>query len=708
MNNLQIKKNSPLQLAIVLTLAAVSQLSFDFLRRNLVLAQASFPLPTAVPSGTNVQIDGSTAMGVINQGLQERFKQKFAGTDVKIADNGTDAAIKELIDGKLDLVAVGRPLTSEEKAQGLMLVPLARPKIAIVVGADNPFKKSLTSAQFVKIFRGEISDWSQVGGKPGAIRLIDRPSTSETRQAFSRYSIFQKAEFKTGSNAVPVSSDRTEDIAKELGTDGISYAIVDNVADKPGIRAVLLHDTPPSDRRYPFSIPLGYVYKGPNPSEPAKAFLGYAIAPENQDIIAKAGFAEGLGSQNTSPEGSPTTLTTASPGTSSEGSPTTLTTASPGTSSEGSTTSTASPETAYVPPGAADSGGETAPFPWWWLLLPLLGIPLLLWLLKGKKPAATPVAAVAPVAPVPPVPPVAPVPVSETSRIILTPRDCQNAYAYWEVPSQQKEELKRQGGRKLALRLYDVTDIPDMDRQTPHSTKQFDCDENLQDLHLPVAVDNRDYLVELGYETSNGEWLRLARSKHIRVPACDTTFGSTGTGTPTKLQASSPTKLQTSSPTKLQDSPTKLQDSPTKLQDSATTLQNNVLATGAAMTAGAAAAAGSFLGFGDREAEAKSRIILVPRNCKEAYAYWEVADEEKEVLRQQGGTRLMLRVYESTNESESSHIQQLECNEQDWDRHMAIPVDNLDYVSELGYLTNDGTWLSLVKSLPVRVPACET
>ncbi|PSB00754.1 DUF4912 domain-containing protein [Merismopedia glauca] len=682
----QIKEISPLQLAILLSLTVVPPSLLSFLTHKLVLAQTSFPVPSAVPSGTNVQIDGSSTMAVINQGLQERFKQKFAGTEVKIGDNGTDAALKDLIDGKLDLVAVGRPLTQEEKAQGLVQVPLVRHKIAVIVGADNPFKKSLTSDQFAKIFRGEISNWSEVGGKPGAIRLIDRPNTSETRQAFSRYSIFQKGDFKTGSNAVPIPSDRTDDVVKELGTDGISYEIADRVADKPGVRAVLLHDTPPSDRRYPFSLPLGYVYKGPNPSEPAKAFLGYAIAPENQDIITKAGFVEGLASQNTSSEASPTTLVTTSPET------------SPTTSSESSASSTASPEIAYVPPATSDSGTETAPFPWWWLLLPLLGIPLLLWLLKGKKPVAAPVAAVAPV------------PVAETSRIILTPRDCQNAYAYWEIPSEQKQELKRQGGQKLALRLYDVTDIPDMDKQTPHSTKQFECDENLPDLHLPISVDDRDYLVELGYETSDGKWLKLARSQSVRVPACNPVPGSIGTDTATKLQTSA-TTLQTTSPTKLQDSPTRLQESATRFQDSSTTLQSSVFPMAAGVATGAAAAASSFMGFGSSEVEPKSRIVLVPRNCQEAYAYWEVPDEEKEVLRQQGGTQLMLRVYESSDRDFSelppSSIQQLECNELDWDRHVSIPVDNLDYVAELGYLTNEGTWLSLVKSLPVRVPACQ-
>ena len=44
------------------------------------------------------------------------------------------------------------------------------------------------------------------------------------------------------------------------------------------------------------------------------------------------------------------------------------------------------------------------------------------------------------------------------SRIVLMPRDPQWAYAYWDIPNDHKEELRRQGGQQLALRIYDVTD----------------------------------------------------------------------------------------------------------------------------------------------------------------------------------------------------------------------------------------------------------
>ncbi|MBE9178986.1 DUF4912 domain-containing protein [Oculatella sp. LEGE 06141] len=103
------------------------------------------------------------------------------------------------------------------------------------------------------------------------------------------------------------------------------------------------------------------------------------------------------------------------------------------------------------------------------------------------------------------------------SRIVLMPRDPQWAYAYWDVPSSHKEELRRQGGSRLALRFYDVTDI-NLEYQRPHSLQQYECDEMAREWYLPIPVSDRDYVVEIGYVAYDGRWLTLARSAPVRIP----------------------------------------------------------------------------------------------------------------------------------------------------------------------------------------------
>ena len=103
------------------------------------------------------------------------------------------------------------------------------------------------------------------------------------------------------------------------------------------------------------------------------------------------------------------------------------------------------------------------------------------------------------------------------SRIVLLPRDPQWAYAYWDIPNEHKQELRQQGGNRLALRFYDVTDI-DLNTQSPHSVQQYECGEVAREWYLPIPVSDRDYSVEIGYMCDDGRWLVLSRSAPVRIP----------------------------------------------------------------------------------------------------------------------------------------------------------------------------------------------
>ena len=103
------------------------------------------------------------------------------------------------------------------------------------------------------------------------------------------------------------------------------------------------------------------------------------------------------------------------------------------------------------------------------------------------------------------------------SRIVLMPRDPQWAYAYWDIPNNHKEELRRQGGQQLALRIYDTTDI-DINSRSPHSVQEYLCDEMAREWYLPIPVSDRDYVADIGYRCADGRWLILARSASVSIP----------------------------------------------------------------------------------------------------------------------------------------------------------------------------------------------
>ena len=256
-------------------------------------------------------------------------------------------------------------------------------------------------------------------------------------------------------------------------------------------------------------------------------------------------------------------------------------------------------------------------------------------------------------------------PTPHDSRIILTPRTCREAYAYWEVDEAHKTALKQQGGNQLALRLYEVTDI-DLYYQAPHSVHEFACDEEAADLHIPIPTDDRDYIAELGYITDEHRWLPLARSPHVRVPAC----------TADDPEAASTVGLNG--------------------RDASVAL-GNPAATGVAA-----------IGQPTVPDRSANRLVLVPRSATDLYAYWELPEQQKQVIQQQGERRLILRVYDITGVDLSNQpprsVQQLECATGSNDRHISVSSYG-DYIATLGYMAPENRWVSLARSTPVRIRA---
>ncbi|CAD5935884.1 hypothetical protein PCC9214_01598 [Planktothrix tepida] len=104
----------------------------------------------------------------------------------------------------------------------------------------------------------------------------------------------------------------------------------------------------------------------------------------------------------------------------------------------------------------------------------------------------------------------------------------------------------------------------------------------------------------------------------------------------------------------------------------------------------------------------QSQIFLLPRDPNWAYAYWDVPNEHKEYLRQQGGIYLLLRVYDVTaidmDTQPPLSMQEYECDEITREWYVPISMSDRDYIAELGYLTRDGRWLVLVRSNHIRIP----
>lgn len=95
-----------------------------------------------------------------------------AGLHVEMPSSlGSGGGIRALIDGKLDVALSSRPLSEEEKGNGLTLAAFGRTPLAFAVGAGNT-TSAVTMAEVVEIYRGNRKVWGD--GTP--VRLVLRPA----------------------------------------------------------------------------------------------------------------------------------------------------------------------------------------------------------------------------------------------------------------------------------------------------------------------------------------------------------------------------------------------------------------------------------------------------------------------------------------------------------------------------------------------------
>ena len=237
-----------------------------------------------------VSTNGSTSMEKVIGALSEQFMADNPGVTITYDATGSGTGIEAASNGSTDIGLSSRALKDEEVASGLVGTTVALDGIAVIVGAGSKVA-DLTVEQIGQIFKGEITDWSEVGGDAGAISCIGREAGSGTRDGF---------ETITGTKDACV-------LAQELTSTGavieavagnpnaIGYASLSSVEGKDTVKAVTVggvactEDTV-LDGSYAIQRPFVLVTKdGAELSQQAQAFFDYMTSTDANELIKAAG-----------------------------------------------------------------------------------------------------------------------------------------------------------------------------------------------------------------------------------------------------------------------------------------------------------------------------------------------------------------------------------------------------------------------------------
>ena len=276
--------------AILLTLTMSLSLLAACGGKQEAPAQTEQSAPAEEPAALSgaVATNGSTSMEKVIGALSEQFMSDNSGVSITYDATGSGAGIEAASNGSADIGLSSRALKDEEKASGLVGTTVALDGIAVIVNPANKVA-DLTVEQIAKIFTGEITDWSELGGDAGTISCIGREAGSGTRDGFE-------------------SITKTKDACKmdqELTSTG---AVIEAVAGNPNaigyaslsalkdtVKAVTVggvectEDTV-LDGSYAIQRPFVFVTKdGVALSTQAQAFFDFATSSAANDLIRGAG-----------------------------------------------------------------------------------------------------------------------------------------------------------------------------------------------------------------------------------------------------------------------------------------------------------------------------------------------------------------------------------------------------------------------------------
>lgn len=225
------------------------------------------------------------------QALATRFDQLHPGVFIQPENVGSDAGVNLAETGGTDFGFVSRDLKSEEKSQ-LGSLPIGANGTAVIVNADNPIT-GLTTEQVRKIFSGEITDWSEVGGPPGKIRVVVREKTASTRTSFEDYFFKGKPSYTPDVAEVRDIGQMTEAIKSfktAIGMVTLEQSTVNQAGTRllaiDGIQATMATLT---DGSYPVRRDLYLIYSSdPSKLKPAiRAFIEFARSPEGKKVLER-------------------------------------------------------------------------------------------------------------------------------------------------------------------------------------------------------------------------------------------------------------------------------------------------------------------------------------------------------------------------------------------------------------------------------------
>ncbi len=249
-----------------------------------------------------LQIKGSDTLINLVQKLSEEYMKKYPSNYVAVTGGGSGTGVAALINQKCDIANASRLMKPKEikmaKDNGVTAnrIVIAMDGLSVIVNPENPITQ-LTKDEIGAIFRGDVKNWSEIGGPDMPINMYGRQSNSGTFVFFQDYVL--KGDYSAKMNRMNGNAQIVEAVKSDksaIGYVGVGYVkdatgltVVSVASKRGGEYASPLNSADVKSGKYPIARPLNQYVAG-IPEGAIRKFLEFELSPEGQRIVEEEGF----------------------------------------------------------------------------------------------------------------------------------------------------------------------------------------------------------------------------------------------------------------------------------------------------------------------------------------------------------------------------------------------------------------------------------
>ena len=250
----------------------------------------------------SMSIAGSTTVLPVVSRAAEVYRQGHPNAEITVNAGGSGTGINLLGRGQIEIGMSSRKMTPEERqeypAVDFTVHAIGVDGVIPVVSSEiySAGISEISREQVAQIYRGEITNWKELGGPNRKIYAVDKEQSRGTRHVFMEYVMGDPQPDAPGAD-VTLGANNEEQTAIAQSDSAIGLLSHAWLNEKVRGLALILENGEPVQPtlenirtdRWPISRKLR-LYTDGRPEGLSKSFISFVMSDRGQEIVRKAGY----------------------------------------------------------------------------------------------------------------------------------------------------------------------------------------------------------------------------------------------------------------------------------------------------------------------------------------------------------------------------------------------------------------------------------